>query len=281
MIYFAQDDATLHIKIGLTNGSPEDRISSLQTGNPSKITLLGTMPGDRDVESSLHAQFSTSRVAGEWFRPIPQLLLLIMGTAKQLAQQAFRQPYRGGSLNIYFAGKMDRNTSHKEGRRDWRESMVDDILLYQEVTKIVSLPIHYGTLLEGHNYCGPYYFDNTGGHTSFTEDDHGTDGMYDEQIDEEDPHGCRHSEARRHAIFSLCLDAVKRCDVVFAWIDSLDCYGSLTEVSWATGLGKKVWIAGPRRFRDMWFFYLQGDCCFGLNDPEKAFEHLLKYGKRP
>jgi nucleoside 2-deoxyribosyltransferase len=43
--------------------------------------------------------------------------------------------------------------------------------------------------------------------------------------------------------------------VVYAWIDTLDCYGTIVELGYAKALEKEIWIAGPRRFRDMWFVY--------------------------
>ncbi len=44
-------------------------------------------------------------------------------------------------------------------------------------------------------------------------------------------------------IISECLDAISRADVLFAWIDSLDCYGALAEIGIARGSGKQVWVA--------------------------------------
>jgi hypothetical protein len=43
--------------------------------------------------------------------------------------------------------------------------------------------------------------------------------------------------------------------VVFAWLDSPDAYGTVCELGYAAALGKQIWIAGPKRFRDMWFVY--------------------------
>ena len=60
-------------------------------------------------------------------------------------------------------------------------------------------------------------------------------------------------------VHSLCLKAVERCDLLFAWIDSPDCFGTITEIGYASSLGKVIWIAGPKRFRDMWFVYKMAD----------------------
>jgi hypothetical protein len=70
-IYFISDGS--HIKIGYTDGSPSTRLKSLQTGNPSALTLLGQHEGGTDVELGLHERFSDQRVHGEWFKPSSRL----------------------------------------------------------------------------------------------------------------------------------------------------------------------------------------------------------------
>lgn len=64
-IYFAEMGEWL--KIGYTAGTPARRISQLQTGQPQKISLLGTIPGERDAETGLHEIFALFRGNGEWF----------------------------------------------------------------------------------------------------------------------------------------------------------------------------------------------------------------------
>lgn len=53
----------------------------------------------------------------------------------------------------------------------------------------------------------------------------------------------------------LCREAIKECDIVFAWIDALDAYGTITELGYAAALGKEILIAGPKQYSDMWFVY--------------------------
>lgn len=65
MIYVISDGE--HYKIGYTAGEPRERLKTLQTGNPRRLSLVGTFFGDRAVEAALHARFSTIRVVGEWF----------------------------------------------------------------------------------------------------------------------------------------------------------------------------------------------------------------------
>ena len=66
MIYFIKATVSQAIKIGYS-ANPEKRLSELQTGNPDKLLLLGTIRGNVDVEAQLHAQFVQHRLEGEWF----------------------------------------------------------------------------------------------------------------------------------------------------------------------------------------------------------------------
>jgi len=40
--------------------------------------------------------------------------------------------------------------------------------------------------------------------------------------------------------YGACMKAIAESDVFFAWIDALDCYGTLIEAGYAKGIGKKV-----------------------------------------
>lgn len=46
---------------------PQKRLKQLQTGSSSRLHILATLPGGRDVESRLHAKFTHQRRQGEWF----------------------------------------------------------------------------------------------------------------------------------------------------------------------------------------------------------------------
>jgi len=62
------------IKIGLTTNLTQ-RMDAFNHVHP--VTLLGTMPGHREVERSLHARFAAHRLHGEWFTASPDLLAFI------------------------------------------------------------------------------------------------------------------------------------------------------------------------------------------------------------
>lgn len=83
MIYAIYDQPGMAVKIGMTTDVPK-RLATLQTGHPNALTILGTMPGDRQEESILHNTFTRFRIRGEWFHAHPDLLA---GLAKLFARE--------------------------------------------------------------------------------------------------------------------------------------------------------------------------------------------------
>jgi hypothetical protein len=67
MIYFLKDTVTQAIKIGYSK-KPRQRVADLQTGNPSKLILLGTVTGTEADEGEYHVRFAQLRLEGEWFK---------------------------------------------------------------------------------------------------------------------------------------------------------------------------------------------------------------------
>ena len=68
-IYLMRDENTTSVKIGFTS-KPDigARQSSLQTGNPGRIEVLGSFRcSSRKTEKVLHEMFSEHRLRGEWF----------------------------------------------------------------------------------------------------------------------------------------------------------------------------------------------------------------------
>ncbi len=78
-VYFIQDGPGGAIKIGVTAGSPQVRLSALQTGNPRRLELLASIPGSSREEAALHERFAALRIQGEWFRADDRLLGFIDG----------------------------------------------------------------------------------------------------------------------------------------------------------------------------------------------------------
>src|SRR5437868_5471954 len=78
MIYFLRDEATQLVKIGFTSNTREARLRDMQTGCPGELVLVFEQEGSKADEGSWHARFAHARVRGEWFSPVPELLLAIM-----------------------------------------------------------------------------------------------------------------------------------------------------------------------------------------------------------
>lgn len=85
-VYFLKDRNT--VKIGYAY-IPEQRMSMLSTGNPRKLTLLGTMAGGRKKEGELHRQFAAHRVprTREWFKLVPEIASFIKANAEKLSDE--------------------------------------------------------------------------------------------------------------------------------------------------------------------------------------------------
>lgn len=104
-------------------------------------------------------------------------------------------------------------------------------------------------------------------------------------------------QVRDRHVSSLCLNAIQSCDILFAWVDTLDCFGTISEIgfakghSWsrevAGGRAIKIVIASPKEMRDMWFVYEyvdehNGDVTFDFDNPADALEYFLdKYIEKP
>lgn len=76
-VYFIRSGPTGPIKIGWAL-DVEQRINTLQTGNPEKIELLGYVTGTVLDEMELHRNFDSVRLRGEWFNPAEELLSFVV-----------------------------------------------------------------------------------------------------------------------------------------------------------------------------------------------------------
>lgn len=68
-IYFIEMEKSGFIKIGYTKSDADKRMAQLQTGQPDRLRLLGTIPGEMADEKSLHLELKKFRIGGEWFIP--------------------------------------------------------------------------------------------------------------------------------------------------------------------------------------------------------------------
>lgn len=63
-----------------------------------------------------------------------------------------------------------------------------------------------------------------------------------------------HSEIKTW-VTKQCEIAIMASDIVFAWLDSDDAYGTLVELGLAAANSKPIWIATPEFNHEMWFAY--------------------------
>lgn len=82
MVYFIAPIEGGPVKIGTTKNINQ-RLATIQSSSPLPLHLISCAPGDRDLETSLHAMFHTERLHGEWFEPSNWLL----GVAAEFADR--------------------------------------------------------------------------------------------------------------------------------------------------------------------------------------------------
>ena len=75
MVYFIQNTANKHIKIGRSKDI-KARLSTLQTGNSNKLNLIGYGFGSKEMEKAIHMEFKDDHIIGEWFKPSKELFNL-------------------------------------------------------------------------------------------------------------------------------------------------------------------------------------------------------------
>jgi hypothetical protein len=108
------------IKIGYSD-SPFARLSQLQMGNSSELSLLSLFKGGKKEEASLHDIFQFNKVRGEWFSVDDNLIeKLLAYQADMIAEDLGREELdffdlidnaRGVEDNLQEVGKMCRTNT--------------------------------------------------------------------------------------------------------------------------------------------------------------------------
>lgn len=85
LIYFVQAGPGGPIKIGWTQNW-DGRVANLQTANPERLELVGTLPGTRRDEARLHRRFAHLSTGGgeEWFRNVEEIHEFLRTAVKAL-----------------------------------------------------------------------------------------------------------------------------------------------------------------------------------------------------
>lgn len=138
---------------------------------------------------------------------------------------------------IYLAGKI---TPDSRQGRDWRFEVVRglDASLGYAPPRSKAWPILPGAIFERFDYVGPFFTDLSdcwGGH--------GGGLCFPHATNVSQMPGWKHggdTPYMREIVVQRCLHAIDSADLVFAWIDTLDCYGTLFELGYARALGKRL-----------------------------------------
>lgn len=176
-----------------------------------------------------------------------------------------RPVYVGGKRVrvFYLAGKITGTKWRNEIVKDWSHEQSKACHIAQNMEscghdwRIVECAAEAaaGVFLD---YAGPWWSSlNAGGHASST--DSIAPHAYGQE--EHDNHGMALGYASddclewaTETVSGLVDHAVREADLIFAWIDSNDCLGTMFELGLATGLGKAIAIASPATFdwRETW-----------------------------
>lgn len=163
-------------------------------------------------------------------------------------------------MNIYLAGKI--------GKNDWRHKLVKDLhwaSAIMEPSKTTSWPRGI-KIFDEHNYTGPYFIACNHGcyHGS---NQHGVGRGNG---------GCSDNGYDEAKIVKLCQDAIRKSDLVFAWMDTADAYGTLVEIGYALGIGVRVAISAPEKQHDLWFAYASSNAFIPAKTPEEGLRVAIR-----
>lgn len=251
MIYFIRNQTSGAIKIGYTAGDPATRMRQLQTGHADRLELICSTPGEVADERKLHETFAVSRIGGEWFNPSPLLIQHV-----ELAKTPY--PVIGGRTieSVYLAGRMT------DGGR-WRESIAPGWIGAEG--KYTKAEIHGK---RSPDVVGPLYWARE--HSS-----NAGDGPHACADDLEDNHGnCTWAVMEPRKVLADRLGEVSKADLLFAWIDSRDCLGTIAEVGFYRRGGGITVVAIPEWDRELWFVCAMADFLVVANGPAEAWWKL-------
>ena len=157
--------------------------------------------------------------------------------------------------SVYLAGKIEKN--------GWREKLFDARSVGTEGYTLYGLSNHTEVGYSGRiEITGPFFiscdhgcYHGEGKHgvgaVKHEIEKHGGDPHYDQ----DDCGGCMGEYFTRDDVFEISKNQIKRADIVFAYIDSPDCYGTLAEIGYAYALRKDIVIvfSNDELKEKMWF----------------------------
>lgn len=157
-------------------------------------------------------------------------------------------------MKIYLAGKIEQS--------GWRETIVDKLSnANADLWYPIEFPILEKSIFKIHDYVGPYFIacDHGGFHGNNSHGVYATDRPNIYSVYCSDRLQNMPSKERQNNIMTACLKTIDTANLVFAWIDDTSCYGTLAELGYAKAKEVKIFIAGPKKFSDLWFIYQMAD----------------------
>lgn len=165
---------------------------------------------------------------------------------------------------FYMAGKIYHTCWRHSIVRDLRDASLDE----RSLDSMIMSRAIYGF----HHYCGPFFIACDHG-CYHGESSHGRKTLgYDCGASHHDNFG-------EDAAYRNCIQNMKHADTVFAWIDSMDCYGTLFELGIAYKSGIPIYIGidakvGSEVRNHMWFALYEATVCVAPN-AEEAFRSFF------
>jgi hypothetical protein len=114
LVYFLYDPRNAALKVGHST-DVLTRLDAIQTANPARLDLLGTLPGGASAERRCHRLFAEHRHRGEWFDATPEVLravrrlLVLEGQPRTVQDESTRRRgcrygLRGVEVALYEEG---------------------------------------------------------------------------------------------------------------------------------------------------------------------------------
>ena len=166
-------------------------------------------------------------------------------------------------MKVYLAGKISKN--------NWRESLdgyrafsidasdvADDINTENQNAELFETYFGELPVISKHPYIevtGPFFLSCDHG-CYHGEGTHGVGATIDKDLDHTLGYsGCSGTTFSRNEVVRICKNQIDRADMLFAYINSADCYGTLFEIGYASGTGKPVAVmfANDDLANSMWF----------------------------
>lgn len=145
--------------------------------------------------------------------------------------------------------------------------IVDDTTEWPVASGVVAVPNHRAI-----DFTGPYYIP-LGGHGDAAEASEQYPNLHacGDRLDRSESGALAH---RQDNVAAKCLRALHNSDLVFAWIDSMDAYGTFAEIGYASSVGCEVWIGVSTDIAnsgDIWFVECLADCVTQAASVEDAW----------